>query len=52
MKGYNTIFGLDTIDYTKNYCFVQEGVFDAICIHELGFNAVAILSNANTHAVN
>ena len=39
-----TAFGLDLLDYNKKYVFVCEGVFDAVRLHNLGLNALALLS--------
>lgn len=40
-----TMFGIEQFDWSKATVFVVEGVFDAITIHNLGFNAIALLSN-------
>ena len=49
--GYTPVFGFDQLDYSKDYCFVQEGIFDAIPLQNLGFNAVAILTYSNKQAL-
>ena len=40
----NSAFGLDLLDTNKKELFVCEGVFDACRLHNLGLNAVALLS--------
>lgn len=39
-------FGFETFDWRRSICFVVEGIFDAVKLHSLGFNAVAVLANA------
>lgn len=50
VAGYTPIFGIDYLDMSKDYCFVQEGIFDALALINLGYNAVAILSFSNKQA--
>lgn len=38
------VFGLETISYSRTV-FVTEGIFDAVRLHNLGFTAIAALSN-------
>jgi len=39
------VWGLETFDYKPDVLFVTEGIFDAIRVHNLGYPAVALLSN-------
>jgi len=40
-----TVWGLEYLNPLKPVLFVVEGIFDAVKLVELGFNAVAVLSN-------
>lgn len=40
---YNTAFGLELLDQNKHVVFLVEGVFDAVRLHNLGLNALAVL---------
>lgn len=51
VAGRTPIFGFEYLDFNKDYCFVQEGVFDAIPLQNLGYNAVAILTYSNKQAI-
>lgn len=44
-KTTNTAWGLETLDSNKNYLLLVEGVFDAVNLHNEGFNALAVLTN-------
>lgn len=39
----HAVFGLELLDPNKKLLFVVEGVFDAVRLHNLGLNAVAVL---------
>lgn len=51
VPGRIPVFGFDKLDYSKDYCFVQEGVFDALPLLNLGYNAVAVLTYSNKQAM-
>jgi hypothetical protein len=40
-----TVWGVESLHLTPNLLFVTEGVFDAARLTELGYSAVAVLSN-------
>ena len=40
-----TVFGVETLHLSPNVVFLTEGIFDAVRITELGFSALAALSN-------
>jgi hypothetical protein len=40
-----TAFGLHLLDSTKKELFVVEGIFDAVKLHSLGLNCLALLSS-------
>lgn len=44
-KSTNTAWGLETLDPKKRVLFLVEGVFDAVKLHNAGFNALALLTN-------
>ncbi len=39
------VFGMEHFDWRKRTLFVVEGVFDAVKLHSLGHNAIAVLCN-------
>lgn len=39
------VFGLENFDWKKRTVYVVEGLFDAVKLHSLGLNAVAVLCN-------
>jgi hypothetical protein len=39
------VFGMENFDWRKSTLYVVEGVFDAVKLHSLGLNAVAVLCN-------
>lgn len=39
------LFGLEKLDIYKRDLYVVEGAFDAVALHNLGLNAVAVLCN-------
>jgi DNA primase len=47
-EGYKStlgFFGMETFDKTKKVVFLTEGIFDAVKVHGLGLNCLALLSN-------
>ena len=40
------VFGIETLNAAKKELFIVEGIFKAATLHRLGYNAVAVLSNA------
>lgn len=44
-KGNLACYGLDNLNPQFDTCFLVEGVFDAVRLHSLGHNAVAVLCN-------
>ena len=44
-KSTNTAWGLELLNPEKPYLLVVEGVFDAVKLHNLGVNALAVLAN-------
>lgn len=40
-----SVWGLETWNYSPSVLFVTEGIFDAVRLHNLGYSAVAVLSN-------
>lgn len=43
------VFGMEKFDWRKPKLYVVEGVFDAVKLHNLGLNAVAVLCNNPKH---
>ena len=39
------VFGVDLLDFKQKFVFVVEGVFDACKLHNLGLNALAVLTS-------
>lgn len=39
------LFGFEQFDWTSKFCFIVEGIFDAVKLHAMGFNALAVLAN-------
>lgn len=39
------IFGFDRFDWRKGPIYVVEGIFDAIALHNIGVNAIAVFGN-------
>ncbi|AOA58155.1 toprim domain-containing protein [Acinetobacter larvae] len=39
------LWGLETLKPQQKICFVVEGIFKAACLHQLGYNAIAVLCN-------
>lgn len=48
LQGSHAYWGADTIDHSKRLVLVTEGVFDAISLHNAGFNCIAALGNNPT----
>lgn len=42
------VYGLDTLDYTKDEVYVVEGVFDRIRLVEEGYNVISLLGTSVT----
>lgn len=40
-----TVFGLENFDFRRRTIYVTEGLFDAVKLHSLDLNAVAVLCN-------
>ncbi len=49
VKNKNTAYGVHLLDTRKRVCFLVEGVFDAMPLHNLKANALAVLSNNPTN---
>ena len=45
-SGVDGVFGLETLDINKKNIYIVEGIFKAAVLHRLGFNAIAVLTNA------
>jgi DNA primase len=43
------VFGLESFNYRTDVLFVVEGVFDSVKLHNLGFSAIATLTNNPKH---
>ena len=39
------VFGMERFDWSKDTLYVVEGLFDAVKLHSLGLNAIAVLCN-------
>lgn len=44
-EGQIAVWGLERLNPKMPDCFVVEGIFKASALHELGFNAIAVLCN-------
>lgn len=49
MKGEQSFWGLETIDYSQYNLFVVEGLFKAAALHRIGLNAICIMGNNPKH---
>jgi DNA primase len=47
----SAIWGWETIDKSKSFIFIAEGIFDAIKIHNMGLPALAVLGAGKKPAV-
>lgn len=45
LKDSCALFGFERFDWRKSKLFLVEGVFDAVKLHSLGLNALAVLGN-------
>lgn len=43
------VWGVQTVNFKTNYVFLTEGIFDAVKLHNLGLEAVAVLCNNPKH---
>lgn len=48
IEGRTPVFGLETWSWSRAL-FIVEGIFDCVRIHNLGYSAVAVLSNDPKH---
>lgn len=45
-KGVDGVFGLEQINPNDRTIYIVEGVFKAVNLHRLGFNAIAVLTSS------
>lgn len=43
------VFGLETLEIKNGFCFIVEGIFDAVKVHNAGYPCIATLSNDPNH---
>lgn len=51
-KGKSAVWGLETLDWSRPYLFITEGIFDAARLHYHGLAAIAVLGNNPQHLGN
>lgn len=49
VPGSGAVFGLENFDFRRDTLYVVEVLFDAVKLHALGLNAVAVLNNNPKH---
>lgn len=47
-----TVFGMERFDFRKKTLYVVEGIFDAVKLHSMGLNAIAVLCNVQSNKQN
>ncbi|MFU9046289.1 toprim domain-containing protein [Acinetobacter tibetensis] len=45
-EGSLALWGFETLNPLKRYCFLVEGIFKASMLHVMGYNAIAVLGSS------